>query len=102
DVITTIQFQARDVEAPLYFVLANLWEQFIGADELALRVFSILTSLITLALVYRMAQDWIGKQTGNRWMGSAAMVVLGVSAYFFVYAVEIRPYALMMLTAALS
>src|SRR5258706_8681748 len=98
DVAATLLFESKDVEAPLYFVLTNLWQQFTGTDQLIFRVFSVFQSLITLALVYRLAQDWLGKPLRNRWMGAAAMVALGVSAYFFVYAIEIRPYALMMLT----
>ncbi|HVO43937.1 MAG TPA: glycosyltransferase family 39 protein [Aggregatilineales bacterium] len=96
DLITTLQYQARDVEAPLYFELVNLWQRATGFQELGLRVFSVFVSMITLALVYRIAQGWLG----GHWAGFAAVLALGTSAYFFVFAIEIRPYAFMMLSAA--
>jgi hypothetical protein len=94
----TIAFQARDVHAPLYFVLFYFWQQFVGDGEFTGRIFSALTSLLTLAVVYKIGERWFDRVS----YGLAALVALGLSSYFFVYGIEIRPYALVMLIAALS
>jgi hypothetical protein len=100
NVITTIQYQMEDVHAPLYFVSFNLWQQVAGDGEFSSRIYSVLLSMLTLALVYQLGRRWSG--AGAAWAGVAALLGLGLSAYFYVYAIEIRPYALVMLIAALS
>ena len=99
DLFTTIDYQAHDVQAPLFFGLLNEWEQMMGRTEIILRMLSVLTSLITLAFVYRTAQDWFGKT--QPWVGIAALAALGTSSYFFNEAIAIRPYPLMMLALSL-
>jgi uncharacterized membrane protein len=94
----TIGFQARDVHAPLYFVLFYFWQQFVGDGEFTARLFSVLTSLLTLAVTYKIGERWFGCVS----FGLTALIALGLSSYFFVYGIEIRPYALVMLIAALS
>jgi hypothetical protein len=59
---------------------------------------AILFSMMTLCLVYQLGRRWFG---GRRY-GWFAMVALGVSALFFIYALEIRPYAFAMLLTSLS
>ncbi len=94
-----IQAQARDVHAPAYFLLLYAWERVVGDDdETTARLFSVLISLLTLAPTYRLGRRWFG----GTWPGLAALLATGLSAYFFAYALEIRPYPLLMLTGALS
>jgi hypothetical protein len=97
-ILTTIQYQQRDIHAPLWFVSFNLWQKVAGDSEFAGRVFSLLQSMLTLALVYRIGERWLG----GRWAGLCALVALALSSYFFVYGLEIRPYAMIMLVSALS
>lgn len=94
----TLDFQAHDVEAPAYFVLSFFWQQLASDSEITTRAFSVLASLITLAVVYRLGKTLFG----SRRYGVAGMLGVTLSTYFFIYAIEIRPYALMMLASALS
>ncbi|GAB4574192.1 MAG: hypothetical protein Kow0077_19520 [Anaerolineae bacterium] len=93
---TTVSAIASDVHSPAYFVAFHLWRQFVGTGEYSARLFSVLLSMLTLSVTYRLGQDWLeGKEAGL-----LALLALGVSAYFYRYSVEIRPYPLLMLTAA--
>ncbi len=94
-----IQAQARDVHAPAYFLVLYAWERVVGDDdEYTARLLSALISLLTLALTYRLGRRWFG----GMWPGLATLLAAGLSAYFFAYALEIRPYPLLMLTGAFS
>src|SRR5258708_24817377 len=88
--------QVYDVHGPTYFVSVYLWQQFVGSHEFTSRVFSILISMLTLSVVYQLGRRWFG----GKWIGAASLLALGLSSYFFVYAIEIRPYAEVMLLAA--
>src|SRR5438552_176888 len=94
----TINRQIHDVHGPTYFVSFYLWQQFVGSHEFTSRIFSILTSMLTLSVVYQLGRRWFG----GKWIGLASLLALGLSSYFFVYAIEIRPYAEVMLLAAVS
>ncbi len=62
------------------------------------RVYSVLATLVTLALVYQIGWTWFNSVR----VGIFAIAILGVNAYFFTYGLEIRPYAVNMLLATLS
>ena len=95
----TVQFLgSSDVHPPLWFSLFWLWRHLVGDSEFSGRMLSLLFSLITLALTYRLGRDWFGKPR----YGWFAAAILTANAYFIDYALEIRPYALTMLLAALS
>ncbi len=94
----TVDRQVHDVHGPTYFVSFYLWQQFVGSHEFTSRVFSILISMLTLSVVYQLGRRWFG----GKWIGAASLLALGLSSYFFVYAIEIRPYAEVMLLAAVS
>jgi hypothetical protein len=95
----TVWYQARqDVQAPLWHSFLWTWRQFVGATEFTGRYQGVLWSMLTASLVYTLAQHWFA----NPRYGWAGLVVLGVNAYFFRYAFEIRPYPLVMLVATLA
>ncbi|NDJ60809.1 MAG: hypothetical protein GYB67_06770 [Chloroflexi bacterium] len=97
DLAATIAYQAQqDIQAPLWFAAFWGWQQLVGTHEVTARIFSILITLITLALVYRVGARWFGARRA----GIFALIALGVSTYFFIYSLEIRPYALVLLLAA--
>ncbi len=99
DMAYTVRFQAeRDVHAPLWFASFWLWQQFMGDSEFMGRVFSIILSMMTMALVYPMGRRWLGAAR----YGLFGMAALGVNAFFFIYSLEIRPYAMVMLAATIS
>jgi mannosyltransferase len=95
----TIEAVARDVHAPLYFVVFYGWRQVVGDGEFTGRVLAVLLSMVTLALVFRLGARWF-RPAGRmraRWVGLAALLALAVSAYFYLYTLEIRPYPLLIL-----
>lgn len=95
----TIRYQAEnDVHAPLWFASFWLWQQFAGSFEFTGRVYSIFLSAITLALMYQLARRWFGAAR----YGVFAVAAVGVNAYTYIYAMEIRPYALVMLVATVN
>jgi hypothetical protein len=100
DLASTIEAQRQDVHAPLWFVLFHGWQRWLGMgdDELPSRLFSVLLSMLTLAVVFRVGASWFR----GWWAGLCSVVALGTLAYFYLYGLEIRPYALVMLLAALS
>lgn len=96
----TIAFQTsvQDNQAPLWFVSFWGWQQLIGDHEFTSRMMGLLFGVLTLAVTYRL---------GRRWFGGAlpalgAVALLGTNFYFFTYTLDIRPYPLALLSAALS
>ncbi len=99
DLTYTVWYQAmQDVHAPVWFSSFWLWQQFVGTGEFTARVYSVLATILNLALVYQIGRTWFKSAR----IGLFAIVILGVNAYFFTYALEIRPYAVNMLVATLS
>ena len=48
---------ARDTHPPLYFASLRLWSELAGHSELALRWFSFLPSMLSLAVIYQFARE---------------------------------------------
>jgi hypothetical protein len=94
-----VRFQVeRDVQAPLWFASFWMWQQLMSDSEFMGRIYSIFLSTITMAMVYQIGRRWFGAAR----YGLCAMIALGVNAFFFIYSLEIRPYALVMLVATTS
>jgi hypothetical protein len=88
----------QDVHPPLWFSLFWGWRQLVGISEYAGRLHAILISLLTLAVTYRLGREWFSQAH----TGLLAMALLLANGFHLAYALEIRPYALTMLLAALS
>ena len=54
DLVTSL---ARDTHPPLYFAALRLWSEIAGHSELALRWFSVLPSMLSLAMVFQLALE---------------------------------------------
>lgn len=80
----------KDVHPPLYYMLLHLWFGWVGHDEYALRLLSVLFSLATLPAIYL-----IGRRIAGAWLGLAALLCLAVSPFSIEYAQELRAYALL-------
>lgn len=93
-----IELVTRNNQAPLWWIQIWGWQRTAGMTEFAGRVNSILWSMLTLSLIYKMAYAWF-KEKHFGWF---ALAVLSVNSYFFIYALEIRMYALGMLSVVLS
>jgi hypothetical protein len=47
----------KDVHPPLYFLMIDAWVDLTGTSELAMRYFSLLPSLLSVAVVYQLAHE---------------------------------------------
>lgn len=75
---------------PLYFVLLSLWSQVSGTSLAAGRMLSVLTSLLGLAMVYRLARDFVAPIAGL----IALLIIISNSFYNF-YIANMRMYPLL-------
>ncbi len=76
--------------SPLYFLLLNVWRTFAGADLFALRLFSLLCGLLTVAATFQLAAACCDRQ-----MGLAALLVITFLAYHLFYSHTARMYTLL-------
>ena len=88
---------ARDIHPPGYYILLAGWEDLVGRSELALRMFSALAGVLTVALVYA-----IGTRFFERPTGALAALLVAVNPFQVWYAQEARMYALLALFSAAS
>ena len=77
---------------PGYFMLLSLWGSFTSNDVALGRVLTTFTGLLSLALVYRVARDFIGPAAGLL----ALLIVVSNTFYNFYFA-HIRMYPLLVL-----
>lgn len=89
---------AQDSHPPLWFSSFWLWRQLVGDSEYAGRLLAAFYSLLALAVMYQIGQRWFGAPR----YGLLTMALLGVNTFFFIHALEIRPYGLIMLLVATS
>jgi hypothetical protein len=99
DLAYAVRYQAEnDIHAPIWFATFWAWQQFMGDTEFMGRLYAVFLTTLTLASAYRIGRDWFASTLA----GAIAVIALGCNAYFLIYALEIRPYALIMLVATLS
>ncbi len=98
--IDTIRWQTslQDNQAPLWFVLFNSWRGTVGDHEFTSRMFGALLVMPALAFSYRIGRRAFGSSTA----GAIGVLVLTGNHLFFNYAMDIRPYPLVMFAAAFS
>lgn len=96
----------RDVHPPLYFFLLRAWSALTGLSELALRYFSVLPSLLSVAVVYQIARELRAAQRTPRaapdgvpLLAALMMALADMENYI---AQETRMYTWHVLWAALS
>ena len=82
---------------PLYYLLVNWWAKLAGNSLAAARLISLYCGLITLALTWRMAQEFIAPVAGF-----FAIVVLVSNAYFAFHYAHLRNYTMMTMFGALA
>ncbi len=87
-----LELLARDNHPPLYFALIKLWSGIWGVGDIALRAFSVLCDLGTVALLYVM-----GKRLWRAPVGLLAALIAAVSPPLVIYAQEARMYSLVTL-----
>ena len=83
---------------PLYFILSRIWTGIFGSSIGAIRSLSVLFSLLTLPLIYRLSKILFqSAQTG--WI---SVSLLSLSPLYVTYAQEARPYSLWVCIILLS
>ena len=94
---------SRDVHPPLYFIMVDWWVDLAGTSELALRYFSLLPSILSVAMVYQLARE-LKHQRGN--IGIAipliASLIMAVAEAETALSQEARGYTWHVLWACLS
>lgn len=92
------QMTLQDNQAPLWFVTFWSWRQTVGDGEYTSRVLGALSTLLALAVAYRLGRRLLRAE----WAAVAAPLLLIGNGFFFNYALDIRPYPLVMLCATLA
>ncbi len=105
DTIRSLAVQEPN-HTPLYFALARFWMVLFGSSTWVLRSFSAGVSVLSLPLMYVLAQELYSDFPGvaqpdtprasrrDRQMGVMALALLAVSPVQVLYAQEARPYSL--------
>ena len=93
DVLASLRRHSPD-HTPLYFILLNLWGNLVGHELAVGRVLTIHTSLICLAITYRLCRDFIAPVAGV-----FALIIIASNAFFNFYVSNVRMYPLLGLLA---
>ena len=80
---------------PLYFVLLNLWQNFVGRDLFSLRLFSIFCGLLSIAFTCRLASV-----SGEQDVATVAAILMAFLAFLAFYHQLVRMYSLLALLVA--
>ena len=95
DIVRTMIHQGIN-HMPLFYVILNQWGFLVGEDILLARVLTILIALLSLAMTYRLARDFVTPTAGF-----FAAILLASNAYYNVYIPHARMYPLLLLVSAL-
>lgn len=90
-------FPEQNPHASLYYLLLWSWVKLFGVADLPLRAFSVIFSMLSLALGYRLARDWMGNKPALLF---ALLIVMSPFALWF--GQEARQYALYLCLGLLS
>jgi 4-amino-4-deoxy-L-arabinose transferase-like glycosyltransferase len=92
-----VSLVAKDTSPPLYYSLLHFWLTIFGRSEIAVRGFSFLAFLGTVAAVFLIARHFWDKKTAL-----LAASLTFVNPFLFSYAFEGRMYSLLVLTITWS
>src|SRR5688572_19457166 len=92
----------RDVHPPLYFFAIRAWVQVAGTSVIAMRFFSVLPSMLSVAVVYQVARE-IERQRGTSTITPLlAALLMALTDAEIMLAQEVRGYTWHVLFACLS
>lgn len=94
---------SRDVHPPLYFIMIDWWVELAGTSELALRYFSLLPSILSVVMVYKIARE-LNYQRGSFELAIPliAAVIMAVAEAETFLSQEARSYTWHVLFACIS
>lgn len=87
----------EDRHPPLYFALLAVWQDIAGLERVALRLPSVWSGLLAVALTWR-----IGRRAGGEVVGVFAGLLVAVTPALVYYTQEIRHFGLFLLAVTLS
>jgi mannosyltransferase len=88
---------SRDIHPPLYYLLLKAWSGLTGESEFALRAFSALSGVLSVACAYA-----LGAVLFAPGVGMVAAFLTALNTFSIYYSQEARMYALLALLAALA
>ncbi len=88
---------SRDIHPPLYYLLLKAWSALTGESEFALRAFSALSGILSVACAYA-----LGAALFARGVGTLTAFLCALNTFSLYYSQEARMYAFLALMAALS
>ena len=96
---------ASDVHPPLYFAALRVWSELTGHSELALRWFSLLPSMLSLAFIFQLAKE-VRRARSAAWAAEAlpylAMLMLALADAESFLSQEARQYTWLTLLVLVS
>jgi 4-amino-4-deoxy-L-arabinose transferase-like glycosyltransferase len=93
--LTPVNGSAADVHPLLYYTTLNGWMRLFGQSPTAVRLYSVLIGLLTVAVLYRLGRELFGERTGL-----TAAFITAVAPFHVQYSQEARMYALLGLLLA--
>ncbi len=94
DVLRFVAFQDPS-HLPLYHVVLSLWIRYTGRDLFTIRLLSLFTGLLAIAITYRLARETTGKEAALD-----TVLIASFLAFFIFYAHQARMYALLTLASS--
>jgi len=88
---------SHDCTPPLYYVILHYWIGLFGESEFTIRLFSVIISLSSIYVLYK-----VGTLLFNKNVGLLSSLILAVSSFHIYYTQEARSYGLMVLLTLLS
>ena len=101
NLLTTLM---RDVHPPLYFVGLKGWASLVGVSELALRWFTLLPSMLSMALIVPLAREvaFLRPRPTPAYVPVLAALLMALSEMEFYIAQEVRSYSVHVMLAILT
>lgn len=78
-----------DRNPPLYYILLNIWRHFFKENEFFLRLPSVIFSILTILLIYKLGKHFFGY-----WVGLVGSFIFSISPIHIWYSQEARGYTL--------
>lgn len=89
DLVSLTRHTAGDIHPPFYYYLLHFWGIAAGWSEFAAAFLSLFFGVLLIALVYRVAREWVGSS-----VALIAVFLVAISPYNLWYSQEVRMYTL--------
>ncbi len=97
NIFAVIERTKVDTHPPLYYILLHFWLNWLPKNEFNVRLLSVLSSVLTLPVIY-----FFGSHIFTKKAGLLAAFLAALSPFQILYSQEARMYPLLALTAVLS